>query len=159
MATGSDHARDTCVSRIIKAPRKTIYRAFVDPGALVSWLPPKGMKGHVYAFDAREGGDYRLSLTYGGPDHSAPGKTSEHADIVRGQFVKLIPDERIVQLVEFESEDPAFAGAMTIDWSLADVPGGTEVTVRCENAPEGIRPGDHETGMRSSLENLAAFTE
>jgi uncharacterized protein YndB with AHSA1/START domain len=111
MSTGSDHERDTCVSRIIKAPRKTIYQAFVDPEALVAWLPPKGMKGHVYAFDAREGGAYRMSLTYEGPDHSAPGKTSEHADIVRGRFVKLIPDERIVQLVVFESEDPAFAGA------------------------------------------------
>jgi uncharacterized protein YndB with AHSA1/START domain len=158
MTTGS-HERDTSVSRIIKAPRRTIYQAFLDPEALVSWLPPKGMKGHVYAFDAREGGAYRLSLTYEGSNHPAPGKTSEHADIVRGRFVKLIPDERIVQRVEFESEDPAFAGAMTIDWSLADVPGGTEVTVRCENAPEGIRPDDHETGMRSSLENLAAFTE
>jgi len=147
------------VSRVILASPRTIYQAFLDPEAVVSWLPPKGMKGHVYAFDAREGGAYRMSLTYEGPDHSAPGKSSEHADIFRGRFVKLIPDERIVQLVEFESEDPAFAGVMTIDWSLADVPGGTEVTVRCENAPEGVRPDDHETGMRSSLENLAAFTE
>lgn len=159
MATGSNPERDTSVSRIIKAPRKTIYRAFVDPEAVVAWLPPKGMKGHVYAFDAREGGAYRLSLTYEGPQHAVPGKSSEHVDIVRGRFVKLIPDERIVQRVEFESEDPAFAGAMTIDWSLADVPGGTEVAIRCENVPEGIRPEDHEIGMRSSLENLAAFTE
>ncbi len=71
----------------------------------------------------------------------------------------MIPDERIVQLIEFESKDPAFAGPMTIKWTLADVPGGTEVTVLCENAPEGIRPNDHEAGFRSTLENLAAFTE
>ena len=71
----------------------------------------------------------------------------------------LIPDGRIVQVIEFESEDPAFAGTMTVDWTLADVPGGTEVTILCENVPEGIRPDDHETGLRSTLENLAAFTE
>jgi uncharacterized protein YndB with AHSA1/START domain len=160
MATGAGQERTTCVSRIIKAPRRTIYRAFLDPEALVSWLPPRGMKGHMYAFDPREGGSYRMSLTYVGRDHSPRGKTSEHTDVVRGRFLALIPDERIVQLIEFESKDPAFAGAMTITWTLADVPGGTtEVTVLCENVPEGIRPDDHETGLWSSLENLAAFTE
>ncbi|MDR3533294.1 MAG: SRPBCC family protein [Rhodopila sp.] len=159
MATESGREKGTCVSRVIKAPRRTIYQAFLDPKALVSWLPPEGMKGHVYAFDAREGGAYRMSLTYVEPDHSARGKTSEHADVVRGRFMELIPDQRIVQQIEFESKDPAFAGAMTITWTLADVPGGTEVTVLCENEPEGIRPDDHETGLRSTLENLAVFTE
>lgn len=61
--------------------------------------------------------------------------------------------------IGFESEDPAFADAMTTTWTFADVPGGTEVTVVCENVPEAIRPADHETGMKSSLENLAALTE
>lgn len=55
--------RSTRVSRIIKAPRRTIYRAFLDPESLVSWLPPAGVKGRVYEFDARAGGGYRMSLT------------------------------------------------------------------------------------------------
>jgi uncharacterized protein YndB with AHSA1/START domain len=159
VATRSGQERDTRVSKIIKAPRRTIYQAFLDPEAVVSWLPPDGMKGRVYEFDAREGGAYRMSLTYVESDHSSRGKTSEHTDVVRGRFLELIPDERIVQLVEFESEDPAFAGPMTITWTLADVTGGTEVAIRCENAPEGIRPSDHEAGLRSTLENLAAFAE
>ena len=159
MANESSGKSSTCISRIIKAPRRTIYQAFLDPAAVVSWLPPKGMKGQVYEFDARNGGAYRISLTYAESNHSTPGKTSEHSDMVRGRFVELMPDERIVQRVEFESEDPAFAGAMTINWTFVDVPGGTEVTVLCENVPEGIRPSDHEVGVRSTLENLAAFTE
>jgi uncharacterized protein YndB with AHSA1/START domain len=159
MATEAGQKRATSVSRIIKAPRRTIYQAFLDPEALVSWLPPDGMKGHIYTFDAREGGGYRMSLTYLGSDQSTRGKTSENTDVVRVRFLELSPDERIVQLVEFESEDPAFAGGMTMTWTLAEVPGGTEVTIRCENEPQGIRPEDHETGMRSSLANLAAFTE
>jgi hypothetical protein len=61
--------------------------------------------------------------------------------------------------VEFESDDPAFAGTMKMTWSLAPVAEGTEVTVVCENVPNGIRKEDHDTGLRSTLENLASFTE
>ena len=149
----------TRVSRIIKAPRRTIYHAFLDPEALVSWLPPSGMTGHVFEFDARDGGAFKMALTYVEVDHSTRGKTSEHADVFKGKFLELIQDERIVQLIEFESDDPSFVGPMTIRWTLADVPDGTEVTVECENEPVGIRPEDHAAGMRSSLANLAAFTK
>jgi uncharacterized protein YndB with AHSA1/START domain len=131
----------------------------MDPEALVSWLPPKGMRARIDAFDPREGGTYRMVLTYEQPDHSAPGKASEHADIVRGRFLELVPGERIVQQVEFESEDPAFAGAMKMTWTLTAIPGATEVAISCENVPEGIRKEDHEMGLKSTLENLAAFTE
>ncbi|HET8729337.1 MAG TPA: SRPBCC family protein [Alphaproteobacteria bacterium] len=146
-------------SRVIKASPGTIYRAFVEPESLVSWLPPKGMKGHLRAFDPREGGTYCMALTYDEPGGSAPGKTSDETDVVMGRFLELVPDERVVQAIEFESDDPAFAGAMTMTWSLAAVPEGTEVTILCENVPEGIRPEDHDAGLRSTLENLAAFTE
>jgi uncharacterized protein YndB with AHSA1/START domain len=159
MTNASNKKRTDSASRVIMASPRTIYKAFIEPENLVSWLPPKGMKGHIYEFDARDGGAYRMSLTYVGTDHSTLGKTSEHADVVQGRFLKLVPDERIVQLAEFESEDPAFEGAMTMTWTLTAVPGGTEVTILCENVPEGIRQDDHDAGMRSTLENLAAFTE
>jgi uncharacterized protein YndB with AHSA1/START domain len=156
MTNASGKKRTDSASRVIMASPRTIYQAFVDPEALVSWLPPKGMKGRLHEFDPREGGTYRMVLTY---DHSAPGKTFEHSDVVRGRFLELVPDERMVQSVEFESEDPAFAGAMRMTWTLAAVPGGTEVTILCANVPEGIRQEDHDAGLRSTLENLAAFTE
>jgi uncharacterized protein YndB with AHSA1/START domain len=159
MATRSGHHSGTRVSRIIRAPRRKLFQAFLSPEALASWLPPAGMIGQVHAFDARQGGGYRMSLTYVGPHHSPRGKTSDHTDVVRARFVELVPDRRIVQEVEFESNDPALAAPMTIEWTLAEVPGGTEVTVICDNAPEAIRPEDHAAGIRSTLENLAAFTE
>ena len=68
-------------------------------------------------------------------------------------------NERVVQLVEFESEDPAFSGEMTMTWLLVPVARGTQVTIRAENVPEGIPPEDHEEGMRSTLANLARFVE
>ncbi|HEY0181516.1 MAG TPA: SRPBCC family protein [Rhodopila sp.] len=159
MATKPSREAAATASRIIRAPRRTIYQAFLDPDALVAWLPPAGMAGQVFAFDAREGGTYRMSLTYLDPNHTVRGKSSVHTDRVRVRFLTLIPDERIVQQVEFESTDPAFAAPMTITWSMAEVPGGTEVSVRCDDAPAAIRREDHEAGFQSTLRNLAVFTE
>lgn len=106
----------------------------------------------------REGGSYRMRLTYDESQHS-PGKTSEDADEVEVNFVKLVPDERIEQAVTFKSEDPAFSGEMRIAWTLESMQNGTLVTVRCENVPTGIRRKDHQAGLISTLSNLAAFAE
>ena len=131
----------------------------MDPKSLVAWLPPKGMIARVDVFEPRQGGTYRIVLMHDEADRSAPGKTSEHSDVVRGRFLELVPNKRIVQSVTFESEDPAFAGEMQMTWTLTEVPGGTDVAIRGENVPAGIRPEDHEQGFRSTLENLAAFIE
>src|SRR5690554_2674852 len=159
MTNDSSNKRIDSASRFIKASPKTIYKAFVDPRALVSWLPPKGMKGHIYEFDARDGGAYRMSLTYVETDHSTQGKTSEDVDLVKGRFLEFSPNKRVVQLVEFESEDPVYAGEMIMTWTLTSDPKGTKVSIICENVPEGIRKEDHDVGLRSTLDNLAAYTE
>ncbi|MFM1651462.1 SRPBCC family protein [Brevibacillus sp. B_LB10_24] len=159
MTNESSKKRTDSASRVIKASPQNIYKAFMDPEALISWLPPKGMKGHILEFDAREGGAYQMSLTYLETDHTTPGKTSEHTDVVKGRFLELSPYERIVQLAEFQSDDPAFGGEMIMTWTFAAVPEGTMVTIVCENVPEGIRKEDHDVGLRSSLENLADYIE
>jgi uncharacterized protein YndB with AHSA1/START domain len=159
MTQSSSKGRSTRVSRIIKAPREVVYRAFLEPDAVASWLPPDGMRGHIHAFDPREGGRFRMSLTYLDRLDSPRGKTSEDTDTFEGRFVELLPYEKIVWVVEFESPQPDFAGEMKITWSLADAGGGTEVTALSEDIPEGIRLEDNETGSRSSLRKLAAFIE
>jgi uncharacterized protein YndB with AHSA1/START domain len=58
--------------------------------------------------------------------------------MVIGRFVELVPDKHVVHLVTFESDDPIFAGEMKMRWHLSPVPGGTKVTITCENVPEGI---------------------
>jgi hypothetical protein len=75
------------------------------------------------------------------------------------KFVKLVPYSKIVEVAVFESEDPAFAGEMKITAALADVEGGTELTMVCEDIPTGIRPEDNEQGCRESLDKLAALLE
>jgi uncharacterized protein YndB with AHSA1/START domain len=149
----------TVVSRVINAPREAVYRAFLDPDALVAWLPPGSMRGVVHAFEGREGGAFSMSLIYPDGDRSARGKTSESTDRFRGRFAQLIPDEKIVWAVEFDSADPSFAGEMVVSTTLAPAGSGTKVTMFCENIPRGIRPEDNEAGCRSTLEKLAAFLE
>src|SRR3546814_12326393 len=93
--TGSGRTRTDTASRVIRASHGTIYRAFIDPDALVSWLPPAGMTGRTHAFEPRPGGIYRMDLTYGGPGHAAPGKHAQPTDIVRGRFSAMIPDRPV----------------------------------------------------------------
>lgn len=150
--------RTDTASRIIRATPEAIYDAFVDPEAQARWLPPSGMAGTFDAFDPRPGGHYRLTLTYTSA-HGGDGKSSADADRVEGRFVELIPGERIVQTANFESDDPAFAGTMTMTWSLRPVSGGTEVTIEAFDVPPGISAEDHAQGMASTLANLAAFLE
>jgi uncharacterized protein YndB with AHSA1/START domain len=152
----------TSVSRVINAPRQRIYQSFMSGEAVASWLAPDGMRSTVHQFEPREGGEIRMSLTYLNVEESPDGKggkSTADTDTFRGTFVELIPDEKVVWRTEFESSDPAFADAMTLIWSFVDADGGTEVTVRCENIPRGVRPEDNEEGSRSTLEKLAAFLE
>jgi uncharacterized protein YndB with AHSA1/START domain len=148
----------TKVSRVIKASRKAIYRALIDPAALAAWRVPDDMTARLHEFDAREGGRYRMSLTYANPQ-GAPGKTSADTDTFQGLFITLVPDEKIVEAIVFEADDPKFAGRMTQTTSLADVEGGTEVTILHENLPVGVRPEDNELGCAMSLRKLATLIE
>lgn len=145
--------------RFIPASPETLYRAFVDPDALMAWLPPQGMSGRVLLFEPRQGGSYRIELTLEGEGDGLSGKTTERSDITSGRFVELVPGRRIVQTVEFDSADPAFAGTMVMSWSFEPAPDGARVTVTAENVPSGISAEDHAAGLASSLENLARFAE
>lgn len=145
----------TRTSRIIKARPEEIYEAFMDPAALVTWLPPEEMTGEIHEFDARVGGGYRMSLFYPPSERSFRGKTSDREDMVKVRFVELTPPRRIVEAVNFVTADPAFFGEMTIVVTLEEVSGGTEVTFLCENLPPGLRAEDNEAGSRLSLEQLA----
>jgi uncharacterized protein YndB with AHSA1/START domain len=99
----------------------------------------------------------RISLTYDTP--TGVGKTTAHTDTFHGRFVKLVPDERVVEVVEFETADPTLRGEMTITITLADANGGTEVRAVHDGLPRGLPTADNEAGWRSSLAKLAALVE
>ncbi|MER5550898.1 SRPBCC family protein [Streptomyces sp. NPDC002793] len=144
--------------RVIAAPPAHVYGALLDRESLEVWLPPDGMHGRIERRDPRPGGGFRMVLTYVDPDDSL-GKTSDTTDVVDIGFAELVPPERVVQRAVFVSDDPSFAGTMTMTWHLAAAGDGTEVTVTATDVPPGIDRADHETGIASSLANLASYVE
>jgi len=155
----SNRIRIDTASTAIMASPQAIYKAFLDPKAIAIWRPPHGMQCHIYTFEPYEGGAFRMSFEYLDTSQAAVGKTSAHADIFHGRFLKLIPFERIVELIEFESGDPAFAGTMILTTILVPISNGTQVTIIAENIPCGIKAEDHKEGIASTLRNLAEFIE
>ena len=147
----------TRITRRVNAPRAKVYAAFVDARAVEKWMVPDGMTSHVHAFDGREGGAFRISLSYDAP--TGTGKTTAHTDTYHGRFVKLVPDVQVVQIVEFETTDPKMRGEMTITIDFADADGGTEIAAVHGGLPPGLAPTDNELGWRISLGKLAALVE
>lgn len=147
----------TRISCHINAPRAAVYRALLDPRAVAKWKVPEGMTCHVHAFDAREGGAFRISLTYNASTGS--GKTTAHTDTYHGRFVKLVPNEQVIEVDEFETSDPALQGEMTISITLADAQGGTDLVAIHEGLPPGLSAADNETGWRMALGKLKALVE
>ena len=150
--------RTDCAWRRLDAPLSRVFDALVGREALETWLPPGNMTGRFENFDPRPGGSYRLVLTY--LDASAsPGKSSADSDIVDVRFVDIVPNQRIVQAVDFVADAPEFAGTMTMTWTVQEDAGGTLVEIVADDVPDGISAADHAEGLASSLDNLARFVE
>jgi uncharacterized protein YndB with AHSA1/START domain len=141
---------------VIAAPTATVYAALVDPDALLAWLPPSGMTARFERFDLRPGGSYRMVLTYADPS-VARGKATADSDVVEVRIVDIVPGVRVVQAVDFVSDDSAYSGTMTMTWEVTPVAGGSRVDIIAVDVPDGISPEDHAAGLTSSLSNLADY--
>jgi uncharacterized protein YndB with AHSA1/START domain len=149
--------RSTRVSRRLQATSARIYAALLDPVAVAQWKVPAGMTCEVHEFEAHEGGMFRISLTYEKPDGA--GKTTARTDTYHGRFVELVPNERVVEVDEFETDDPAFRGQMTITITLVEDDDGTDVVGVRDGLPPGVSIADNEAGWASALARLAALVE
>jgi uncharacterized protein YndB with AHSA1/START domain len=148
---------ETRIRRLIHAPRPRVYEALIDPEAVARWRVPADMTCEVHELEPREGGAIRVSLTYEEADRS--GKTHGRTDTYRGRFVTLVPNECVVEVDEFETDDPAMQGEMKSTIRLADAGAGTELEAVHEGLPAGVSPSDNETGWRQALDRLAALVE
>jgi uncharacterized protein YndB with AHSA1/START domain len=147
----------TRVEQHIRAPRSAVYRALLDADAIARWRVPAGMTSIVHEFSPHEGGSFRVSLRYDAP--GSAGKSSAHTDTYHGRFVELVPDERVVEELEFETVDPALAGTMRMTTTLTDAGAGTTVTVVHQDLPDAVAPADNELGTRMALAKLAQLVE
>lgn len=147
----------TRISHRIEAPPRAVYRALLDPQAVATWMVPDGMSSQVHEFDAREGGRFRISLTYDAP--SGTGKTAPQRDTYHGRFLRLSEDREVVQSVEFETSDPNMQGEMIISMTLVDRGGATELVAVHDRLPPGLSPEQNEVGWRMSLAKLGRLVE
>lgn len=147
----------TRVAAHVRAPRSVVYRALLDADAIARWRVPAGMSSVVHEFDARAGGRFRISLSYDSAD--ATGKSAAHTDTYHGYFAELVPDERVVERLEFETADAELRGTMTMTTTLADAADGTEIVVSHDGIPDGVSPADNEMGTRMALAKLAELLE
>jgi uncharacterized protein YndB with AHSA1/START domain len=147
----------TRLSQFIAAPRAAVYRALIEAASIREWMVPDGMTSVVHEFEPRVGGRIRISLTYDEP--TGAGKTTAHTDTWHGRFLELVPHERVVHSVEFETDDPGMKGAMTVTMSIVDRDGGSELVALHDGLPPALPAADNELGWRLSLGKLARLVE
>ena len=134
--------------RVLAAPPDRVYRAFIDPDAMCKWLPPHGFTGHVHEMNAKVGGRYKMSFTNfsNGQSHS-----------FGGEYLELVPGERIVHTDEFD--DPNLPGTMKVTITFKKVLVGTEMNVVQENIPAAIPVEACYLGWQESLMLLAQLVQ
>ncbi|MFD5798827.1 SRPBCC domain-containing protein [Streptomyces diastatochromogenes] len=148
----------TRVTRRVQASTEAVYRALVDPDALAVWRVPENMTARVHTFEAREGGAFRVSLTYDDP--GGAGKSGGRTDTYRGHFAKLVPGVQIVEVFAFETDAEPLRGTMTMTTTLTETDdGATDVEILHEGIPDDIPPDDNERGTRMALDHLARLVE
>jgi uncharacterized protein YndB with AHSA1/START domain len=134
--------------RVLRAPAERVYRAFLDPDAMVKWLPPNGFTGNVHKMDAKVGGTYKMSFT-----NFTTGKSHSFG----GKYLELVPNERIRHTDEFD--DPNVPGEMKITITLKRVSCGTELDIVQEGVPAVIPAEACYLGWQESLTLLAKLVE
>jgi uncharacterized protein YndB with AHSA1/START domain len=149
----SPRVRTQQITLRLDAPPERVYRALLDPALIPAWRVPDGMTCVVHTFEAREGGAFRVSLTYDTPD--GQGKSDGQTDTYSGYFAELVPQRRVVEVLAFESADPLLRAPMRIITTLTDDDGGTIFTAVHEGLPESVSDADNEEGWRQSLAKLA----
>jgi uncharacterized protein YndB with AHSA1/START domain len=147
----------TRATRWVRATPAEVYRALLDPFAVAAWRVPNGMTASIHRFDARPGGRFRITLHAGGPGD--PAGTGASTQAFRGQFIRLVPGQLVVEALEFESSDPDMGGVFTITTELAEADGGCEVVMTYDDVPPGAGQAGDEVGIQMALVRLAAWVE
>ena len=134
--------------RVLRASPEKVYRAFLDPDAMVKWLPPHGFTGKVHHLDAKVGGTFKMSFT---------NFTSGHGHSFGGEYLELVPNERIRHTDKFD--DPKMPGEMQVTITLKKVSVGTDVAIVQEGVPDVIPPEACYLGWQESLTLLGKLVE
>ncbi|QJR15903.1 SRPBCC family protein [Usitatibacter palustris] len=134
--------------RVFKSTPERVYNAFIDPEAMVKWLPPHGFTGKVHHLDAKVGGTYKMSFK---------NFTTGDAHSFGGEYLELVKNQRIKHTDKFD--DPNLPGTMTVTIELKKVMVGTEITITQEGVPDVIPAEACYLGWSESLDLLKLLVE
>ncbi|KRW94657.1 SRPBCC family protein [Paracoccus sp. MKU1] len=134
--------------RVIAAKPEKLYRAFLEPDAVASWLPPYGFLCTVHELEAKVGGQHRMSFR---------NFTTGDSHAFGGSYLELIPDRRLVYTDRFD--DPNLPGEMTVTMDLKQVSVGTEVNIEQQGVPDLIPAEACYLGWQDSLHKLAKLVQ
>lgn len=134
--------------RVLRAKPERVYRAFIDPEAMVKWLPPHGYTAKVHSMEAKVGGSYRMSFT---------NFTTGNSHSFGGKYLELVPNERMRYVDEFD--DPNLSGLMQVTITFKSVSVGTELQIEQAGIPDLIPPEACYVGWQESLTLLAMLVE
>lgn len=134
--------------RVLRAPPERVWRAITAPAAIAKWMPPDGFVAEIDEFDMRQGGHQRMSFV---------NVATQERHSFSGSFTKVVPNERLVILEQFD--DPNLAGDMTTTYILRPVSLGTELTVEQRGLPDPIPAESCRLGWQQSFDLLTRLVE
>lgn len=134
--------------RVIATRPDKIYRAFLEPDAIASWLPPYGFVCTVHELQAQVGGRHRMSFR---------NFTTGHSHAFGGTYLELIPSRRLVYTDRFD--DPSLPGQMQVTVTLQEVSVGTTLRIEQSGVPDIIPAEACYLGWQESLHKLARLVE
>jgi uncharacterized protein YndB with AHSA1/START domain len=134
--------------RVFKTTPERLYKAFLDPDALVKWMAPHGFTAKVHQMDARVGGSYRMSFT---------NFTTGNSHAFGGQYLELVPGQRIRHTDTFDQPGPP--GTMTVTVEIRKAVVGAELNITQEGVPDVIPAAACYLGWGESLELLKLLVE
>ena len=134
--------------RVFSAPPERVYKAFLDPDAIVKWMPPHGFTAKLHQMDATVGGSYRMSFT-----NFATGSSHSFG----GEYLEILPNERLKYTDVFDN--PNLPGQMITTIQFETVLCGTQLWITQEGIPEAIPTEMCYLGWQESLEKLKRLVE
>ena len=113
--------------RVLNAPPERVFKAFLDPDALVKWMAPHGFTAKVHHLDPQVGGSYKMSFT---------NFSTGHSHSFSGKYIEIVPNQLLRYTDQFD--DPDLPGEIQMTIELKPVLVGTEVNITQAGLPDVI---------------------
>lgn len=143
-----ENSNKISLHRILKATPEKVFRAFSDPLAHATWLPPYGFLCTIHEMDFKIGGSYKMSFT---------NFTTGNGHSFGGTFLDIKPNELIKHTDKFD--DTNLPGEMTTTILFNKVSCGTELSIIQEGIPSIIPLEMCYLGWQESLDKLTKLVE